>query len=65
MNQLSYHRSKAASITAGLEIVKTSLLVDSAGVRRNVPNLVILITDSNADTEVSRTIQAAEKLKGK
>lgn len=39
--------------------------MDSAGYRRDVPNLVVLITDANADTDIIETIPAAEKLKGR
>lgn len=41
------------------------MFVDSAGARRDVPNVVFLITDSNADTDITETIKAAEQLKGK
>jgi len=50
-------------MTSGFDTVRESLFTPSSGDRPDVPNLVILITDANADTDEEKTITAAEQLK--
>ena len=59
-----YYRAKSTSMTSGFDTVRESLFTPSSGDRPDVPNLVILITDANADTDEEKTITAAEQLKG-
>ena len=57
-------RAKSASTADGLAVTRKQLYTDRAGERRDKPNLLILITDSNADVDEAKTITSAEKLKG-
>ncbi|WAR09788.1 CO6A6-like protein, partial [Mya arenaria] len=59
IDQISYnYRSKRSSIASGFYTVRTSLFTRTGGARDLAPDLVILITDSNADTDVDQTITA-------
>ena len=57
------NRAKFSSIANGLDIVRENILVDPSGYRRDVPNLVVIVTDAVSNVDVGRTIEAAEKLK--
>ncbi|XP_052813417.1 uncharacterized protein LOC128240703 isoform X7 [Mya arenaria] len=64
IDQINYnYRSKTSSIASGFDTVRTSLFTRTGGEREPAPNLVILITDSNADTDVDQTITAVERMK--
>lgn len=58
-------RSKLSSAAAGFDAVREQILIGNpTGERPNAPDLVIMITDSNPDTDVSKTLAAAQQLKG-
>ena len=64
IDDISYtYKSRFASLANGLDTVREKILTDVAGDRPDVPDLVIIVTDDIANTDVGETIEAAEKLK--
>ena len=61
---MSVSRVRAANAADGFDTVRRQIFTPRAGERRDAPNLIILITDSNANVDAHRTIQAVERLKG-
>ncbi|KAK3599021.1 hypothetical protein CHS0354_012500 [Potamilus streckersoni] len=57
------YKAKAANTAAGLDFLRTDMFVEKAGDRPNVPNAVIIITDSNSNIDQADAITAAEALK--
>ena len=64
LSDISYnYKSRFASLAEGLDTVRDKILVEFSGDRPDVPDLVVIVTDAIANTDVGRTIEAAEKLK--
>ena len=64
LSDISYnYKSRFASVAEGLDVVREKILLDLSGDRPDVPDLLVIVTDSIANTDVGRTIEAAEKLK--
>lgn len=56
-------RSAAASAASGLDFVRESMMTEDNGDRPDVPNAVVVITDSNSDVDVANTVYAAQNLR--
>ena len=63
LRNMAFKKARFASVAEGLDTVREKLLVNSAGYRSDVPNLVVIVTDAISNVDVDRTIEAAEKLK--
>ncbi|WAR09888.1 COCA1-like protein [Mya arenaria] len=62
IDQINYnYRSKTSSIASGFDTVRTSLFTRTGGEREPAPNLVILITDSNADTDDASELEGHDE----
>ncbi|XP_041374199.1 uncharacterized protein LOC121387240 [Gigantopelta aegis] len=57
------YRSSSVNAASGFDTVRRQMFTADAGDRADVPNAVIVVTDANANIDVSRTIQAAEDLR--
>lgn len=56
-------KSSRANLASGINIVRDQMLADSAGDRQDIPNGVVLITDSNSDINVDGIAEASNELK--
>ncbi|XP_063411126.1 collagen alpha-4(VI) chain-like [Mytilus trossulus] len=56
-------KSSRANLASGINIVRDQMLADSAGDRQDIPNGVVVITDSNSNINVDGIDEASNELK--
>lgn len=56
-------KSSSASLAAGINVVRDQMFENSAGDRPDIPNGVIVITDSNSNINVNGISEASSELK--
>ncbi|GFR78016.1 collagen alpha-3(VI) chain [Elysia marginata] len=63
INRLPFQPGTYSNLASGMDVVRENLFTPDAGDREDVPNAVIVVTDSDSTSDVDRIPESARKLK--